>query len=111
MRAWILILLIPLGAAAQPLPAHLDEALVRDSLWGDGSLLQFDEHDEAAGDIRLLLDSSRATVETFFGAPFRDPLTVTLVPGREAFSGVVREAVVLFGDADLGIRTAALLDA
>lgn len=90
--AFFLLLLMPICVAAQPMPAALDAELATNEIWANGSAFRYAETDTAAANLRPLLDSAKATVETFFGAPFSDPLKFTVVPDREAFSAVLREA-------------------
>lgn len=41
--------------------------------------------------LRPVIEQARARIEGFFGSPFRDPVTITLVPDRAAFTAVLRE--------------------
>jgi hypothetical protein len=75
---------------AQHLSPNLAGRLVAESLWADGGTLRFVEADrETADSLRPLLDAGRRAVEAYFGAPFPDPVAVTLAPDRAAFTAVL----------------------
>lgn len=78
-------------AAAQQLPADLAGRLAAESLWAGGSTLRFVAADrETAAALRPRLETGRRAVETYFGAPFAEPIAVTLAPDRAAFTAVLR---------------------
>lgn len=78
---------------AQKLPADVAERLRSTKLDG-GWTLRVEAEDPAVGvaidDLRAELRRARERIESFFGAPFPDPLTVTVAPDRATFSAVLR---------------------
>jgi hypothetical protein len=78
---------------AQKLPVDVAERLVSTTIEG-GWTLRVEAGDPALDvsidDLRAELRRARERVESFFGAPFPDPLTVTVAPDRATFSAVLR---------------------
>ena len=76
--------------SAQQLSPNLAGQLVAESLWAGGSTLRFVAADrETAGALRLLLETGRRAVESYFGAPFAEQVSVTIAPDRAAFTAVL----------------------
>ena len=76
---------------AQQMDADAARALVTVHTWPDRSALRAGPLDTASAHLlQPVIDQGRARVEQFFGSPFRQPVTITLVPDRAAFSAVLK---------------------
>jgi hypothetical protein len=75
-------------ATAQQLPADVAARLVSSELGDDGWTVRAEQAPSAA-----LLDElgrARRVVEEFFGAPYPEPLAITVAPDRQTFTAVLR---------------------
>lgn len=85
------LITLPAAAAAQPLPASL--TLEDHALAGSRWHLRYAAADSSAAlELVPLLAGARRDVESFFGAPFPGPVTITVVPDRATFTAIVNAA-------------------
>ena len=90
-RASLIVATCGAPAVAQQVPPDLAPRLVVESLWTGGNTLRFTDADrETSAALRPLLDAGRRAVSAYFGAPFPDPVAVTLAPDRAAFTAVLK---------------------
>jgi hypothetical protein len=76
---------------AQQLGSELRRSLTTVHTWDDGPVLRAGRSDTAtAASLRQVFERSRATVEGFFGSPFPEPIAITIVSDRDAFTAVLR---------------------
>lgn len=90
----LFLLALALSAApvcAQRMSAEAARALVTVHTWPDHSALRAGPLDTAsARQLKPVIDEARVRVEQFFGARFQQPVNITLVSDRAAFSAVLK---------------------